>query len=266
LASWPELTEELDRWRDAGATATFWWRDDDAVDATPQLDALLKHAGKIPIALAVAPGLATQELAEKLAKHASVVVLQHGWRHDDHTSGGNNEYPASRSMEEVSRELADGRCKMAALFGSQAMPVFVPPWHGFEPCFLPLLWSHGLTGISRKGPRASPFAAEGVLQVNAHMAPIKWSTPPSFGGDDLYLDQVIDHLRGRRLGTYDAAEATGLLTHHLVQNDQSYVFIARFVALVSRHPACIWMNATTLFLCRSAADEAGKIPEISADR
>jgi hypothetical protein len=255
VAGWAELSEELDRWHDAGATASFWWRDDDAADDTTQLDVLLKHAGAIPLALAVIPGLATRTLAERLAKHASAVVLQHGWRHKNHASGGNNEYPASRSMEEVSHELADGRRVLTALFGPQAIPVFVPPYHGFDDCFLPLLRRNGLAGISRKGPRPGLFAAEGILQVNAHMSPIKWGAPPSFADDDLYLSQIIDHLRGRRLGRYDATEATGLLTHHLAQNDRSYAFISRFVAVVSGHPACVWMNATTLFLMHVAAND-----------
>ena len=29
-AGWPDLTAELDRWGEAGRTATLWWRDDDA--------------------------------------------------------------------------------------------------------------------------------------------------------------------------------------------------------------------------------------------
>lgn len=252
MSAWARLVEELDRWRDAGATATFWWRDDDAVDDTPQLDVLLQHAGAIPLALAVIPGLATRNLAQRLAKHPSVVVLQHGWRHENHAPGGNNEYPDGRSMEEVSEELADGRQLLTALFGRQAIPVFAPPWHGFDPCFLPLLKRNSLTGISRKGPRPGLFAAEGVFQANAHMAPIKWSAPPSFGNDEFHLDQVIDHLHGRRLGRYDATEATGLLTHHLVQDDRSYAFISRFVAVVSEHPACAWMDAKNIFALHAA--------------
>ncbi len=255
MAGWLELTEELDRWQEAGATATFWWRDDDAVDDTPQLDVLLKHAGTIPLGLAVMPGLATRELATRLAKHASVAVLQHGWRHDNHAPSGNSEYPASRSMADVSRELADGRRVLTTLFGPQAIPVFAPPWHGFDAGFLPLLGRNGLIGISRRGPRPALFAADGIVQANAHVAPIVWSSPPSFGADDLYLDQIIDHLRGRRLGRYDTTEATGLLTHHLVQDDRSYAFIARFVALVSEHPACAWRDATSMFSLPAAADE-----------
>jgi hypothetical protein len=247
MSPWAKLVDELNRWYDGGARATLWWRDDDAVDYTPQLDTLLKHAGAIPLALAVIPGLATQGLAARLAEHQSVVVLQHGWRHANHAPDGHDEYPASRSLAEVSQELVDGRGRLAALFGPQAIPVFAPPWHRFAASFLPLLARNGFIGISRKGPRPDRFAAEGVFQANAHMAPITWSRPPSFGEDELYLDQIITHLRGRRLGHHDATEVTGLLTHHLAQNDRSYAFIARFVAIVSEHPACIWVCLRDLF-------------------
>jgi len=252
MTGWPELTGELDRWHDAGATATFWWRDDDAVDDTLELDVLLQHAGEIPLAMAVVPGMATRELAVRLAKQASVVVLQHGWRHHNHTPG--NEYPASRSSEEVSRELADGRRLLTALFGPLAIPVFVPPWNSFDACFLPLLRSNGLTAISRKGARPGLFAAEGVLQANAHVAPIKWNTPPSFGNKEDYLAQIIYHLRGRRFGSYDATEATGLLTHHLAQNDRSYEFISRLISVISQHPAGKWLDGRDVFFSDQGAE------------
>ncbi len=245
MASWRELSEELDRW-DAGA-ATFWWRDDDACDATRKLDILLRHAVTIPLALAVIPGLATRGLVERLAEHASVVVLQHGWLHTNHAPPGRNEYPASRALDEVSQELADGRLRLAELFGSQAMPVFAPPWHGFDACFLPLLRRNGLIAISRKGPRPGVFAAEKLGQVNAHVSPIKWSIPPSFEEDEFYIEQIIDHLRGRRLGRYDTAEPTGLLTHHLLQDDKSYEFITRFAKVIAEHPAAVWMDARNIF-------------------
>jgi hypothetical protein len=247
VASWPELSQELDRWHAAGATATFWWRDDDAADDTPQLDVLLRHAGEIPLALAVVPDLASKELAAKLANRASIVVLQHGWRHHNHSPGGKSEYPATRPMADVSRELVEGRRVMTALFGRQAIPVFSPPWHGFDACFLPLLRQAGLTALSQKGPRPALFAAQGVLQANAHVAPIKWSIPRSFAEDEIYLEQVIDHLRGRRLQAYDASEATGLLTHHLEQNDRSYDFISRLIDVISHCPAGKWINGRDVF-------------------
>jgi len=60
--------------------------------------------------------------------------------------------------------------------------------------------------------QVNPVIPEVVLQANAHVAPIKWNTPPSFGNKEDYLAQIIYHLRGRRFGSYDATEATGLLT------------------------------------------------------
>lgn len=260
MAGWSALTEELDRWRDAGMTATFWWRDDDAVDDTAELDVLLDRFGRLPIALAVIPGLATPKLAAKLAQYASVSVLQHGWRHANHATAGTSEYPAHRAVEDVSRELSEGRRILMALFGRQTMPVFAPPWHGFDARFLALLRPNGLIGISRKGPRPGRFATEGVVQANAHVAPIEWSNPPAFAGDELYLDQIIDHLRGRRLGRYDMTEATGLLTHHLAQNDASYSFIARLVGTVSEHAAGRWTKAKDLFSAQTVAEPMSSGP------
>lgn len=254
MATWLQLREELDHWHQAGLQATFWWRDDDAVDDTPRLDILLRHAGPVPLALAVIPEQATGRLAKRLSSCNSVVVLQHGWRHVNHAPSGYNEYPASRDVGEVSQELANGRRVLTALFGPQMIPVFAPPWHGFDSCFLPLLRRNGIIGISRKGPRPAAFAAQGLFAANAHIVPIKWTDPPSFEGDDLYLNQVIDHLRGRRGKLYDAAEPTGLLTHHLAQNAESFEFISRFVEIVSEHPSATWVDARNVFAPHTASD------------
>jgi hypothetical protein len=247
MSGWNALSAELDLWSETGSTATFWWRDDDAVEATPELDVLLRCAGSIPVALAVIPARADRGLAERIRDEGSVVVFQHGSSHTDHSAGGNNEYPATRSPRDVSDELVHGRAALSELFGDQALPVFAPPWHGFDESFLPLLPRNGLSGISRKGPRASAFAAPGLRQTNAHVSPIRWSTPPGFADDDAYLVQLVDHLRGRRKGHYDPDEPTGLLTHHLVQNAQSYAFIARLVELVGDHPSAAWLSARKFF-------------------
>src|SRR3954471_6826472 len=80
-ADWPELVSELDCWGEAGRIAKLWWRDDDAVAATPELAALLRLAGATPMALAVIPALATADLAASLRDVPCSAVLQHGWRH-----------------------------------------------------------------------------------------------------------------------------------------------------------------------------------------
>jgi hypothetical protein len=245
MSPWAALREELDRWHDSGSVATFWWRDDDAADMTPELEILLRVAGALPLALAVIPGQATSNLADRLGHVATIAVLQHGWRHVNHAAYGRSEYPAERSDSDVLREFSEGRRILTDHFGSQAIPIFAPPWHGFDDRFLSLLKEGGLAGISRKGPRAAAFAAEGVAQVNAHVSAITWSVPPAFGGEDHFLRQLVDHLRGRRTGTYDAAEPTGLLTHHLVQDTASYIFITRLIEVTQKHPAGEWIDVRT---------------------
>jgi hypothetical protein len=209
MRAWEKLAKELDCWGESGAIAKFWWRDDDAVAPTNQLEALLRCAGSTPLALAVVPGLATFAIADRLRDHTSVVVLQHGWRHANHALEGNSEYPKIRPEKDVARELVDGRNRLAEFFGAQALPVFVPPWHGFDACFLPILRPSGLTAISLKGPRSGAMSVEGVFQANAHVSPIMWANPPSFGEDDIYLDQLIDHLSMRRLGLVRPGRANG---------------------------------------------------------
>ncbi len=129
-AGWPDLVDELDRWGEAGRVAPLWWRDDDAVAATPQLDALLALAGEVPLALAVIPARARFELADALARRPRVAVLQHGWRHANRAAGGRkSEYPEGRPAGVVGAEIAAGQARLKAMFGPRALPVLVPPWN-----------------------------------------------------------------------------------------------------------------------------------------
>jgi hypothetical protein len=81
---WSVLVDEIDNWAQIGAAATFWWRDDDAITDTCQLDDLLACAGQTPVALAVIPNLVDRSLSKRIASCRSVTVLQHGWRHANH--------------------------------------------------------------------------------------------------------------------------------------------------------------------------------------
>jgi hypothetical protein len=244
---WALLADELDRWAQAGAIATFWWRDDDAIADTEQLDCLLNCAGQVPVALAVIPNLADRSLAKKLARYPSVSVLQHGWEHTNHaTEGDNSEYPAGRSEKEVAREFSVGLHLLNDLFGAQSLPVFAPPWHGFDESYLSLLAQAGLKAISQSGERTYPCVS-GLAVSNIHCVPILWSEPPSFGSEEDCLCTILDHLQGRRLGRFDVSEPTGVLTHHLVQDARSYAFMAKLAATVSQHPAAQWLDAREVF-------------------
>jgi hypothetical protein len=246
--TWLSLLDELDRWADAGATASFWWRDDDATSDTRQLDALLACAGDTPVALAVIPELAENSLTVKLEHHPTVTVLQHGWRHANYALENRpSEYPPGRNPDEVAGEFSKGVQRLESLFPTQYLPVFAPPWHGFDESYLLLLRQAGLRAISRAKPRTCP-AVSGLRVSNVHCVPIRWSDPPSFGPDEMYLDQLVNHLEGRRQGRYDADEPTGVLTHHLAQNARSWEFMAKLRATVAEHSAACWLDARDIFL------------------
>ena len=72
MVKWPDLMAEFDCWEEAGKVATLWWRDDDAVAPTARLGRLLSTAPGVPLALAVIPADAQQELAQWLAQHAAI--------------------------------------------------------------------------------------------------------------------------------------------------------------------------------------------------
>lgn len=245
--TWSELAAELDDWALAGRRAEFWWRDDDAVADTPELDQLLSCAGPTPVALAVIPGLVETSLPNKLGQHPAVTVLQHGWRHHNHAAEGpNSEYPAGRDLRHVATEFADGRRRLSEYFPDHYIPVFAPPWHGFDDSYVLALQSAGLSAFSRKGAR--PAATLGELNLtNIHCVPILWTDPPSFDDDATYLRALLDHLRGKRNGVLDPDEPTGVLTHHLVQNARSYEFMSRLSQMIWDHPAATWLDARQIF-------------------
>jgi hypothetical protein len=253
-AGWPDLTDELDRWGEAGRVATLWWRDDDAATATASLDRLLSIAGDVPIALAAIPAAADQGLRQRLTRSSRStkpprwIILQHGWRHANHAARGKkSEFPPGRSRRSVASDLAAGRARLIALFEDRALAVLAPPWNHFDGSFLPLLPACGLAAISRIKPRRTARPAPGVAEINVHVDLIAWRDDRRFIGEGAALAGLIGHLRARRLGEVDAEEPTGILTHHLVQDDRTDAFLHRFIAISSAHPATRWLDPVEAF-------------------
>jgi len=253
-AGWSDLVREFDRWGEGGRVATLWWRDDDAVATSCRLDHLVSLAGDVPISLAVIPGAAHLELApwvtdlSRSRKAPRLAVLQHGWRHTNYAvDGKKNEFPPERSCRAVRSELIEGRDRLAALFGTHVLPVLAPPWNRFAPCFLPLLAACGLRAISRLKPRHTPWPWPGIGETNVHIDLVAWATTRGFIGEQAALGGIIGHLQARRLGEVDAEEPTGILTHHLVQDDAADTFLRRLVATTKKHPATRWLDAAEVF-------------------
>jgi len=249
---WPDLAAELDAWGERGQRATLWWRDDDAVEPTPALDRLIgvSRAQGVPLMLAVVPARAGQPLADRLAEaEVECLPVQHGFAHISHAPNGDRKWElgAHRPLATVLEELARGRARMDALFGSAWLPVLVPPWNRIAPVVVAQLGALGFTGLSAATPRPAPFAAPGVFQVNVHVDIMRWSTPRGFLGTGQALKRLVGYLRARRTGEADPAEPTGLLTHHLAHDEDAWEFLDQLLTALNRHPAVSFIHPRAVF-------------------
>jgi hypothetical protein len=246
---WVALDAELDRWTKGGMVATLWWRDDDAVAPSAELDRLLAIGGAtIPIALAVIPAEATESLAARLSGMPRIFVLQHGYAHRNHRGAGERaaEFGGDRPQSVERDELERGLRRLALLFGDRLVPVFVPPWNRFDESLVATLQALGFTGLSSFGPRQSAGAG-GMVRVNAHVDPIAWRRDRAFLGEEETLARLVRHLAARRTGQVDAAEPTGLLTHHRVHAPDLWNFLGRLADRIARHDSARWLRPDEIF-------------------
>jgi hypothetical protein len=246
-AEWPDLVDELDRCGMAGRVATRWWRDDDAVTATPQLGTLLNLAGDLSVALAVIPALARPELADALSGTPGVGVLQHGWQHRNRAvHGKKSEYPEGRPAALVAAEIGAGRARLKALFGPRAFPVLVPPWNRIAREFLPLLSANGLAGLSTMVSPSGAMVPPGLTVIDVHVDLVAWRGNRGFIGEGSALGSLVEHLRTSRSGDPGATQPIGILTHHLIMDGATAAFLDRLFAVTRAHAACRWANAGEL--------------------
>jgi hypothetical protein len=248
---WQDLENELGEWAAAGRTATFWWRDDDAVEPTPALDrlAVLSDEAAVPCALAVIPKLLAPKLPRALAGHPLVRVIQHGYAHQNHAPPGGRgwELGLHRPSAVVLDELSAGRRALADAFDGAFVPALAPPWNRIDPALYPDLPGIGLCGVSTFRDRARREPAAGLVEVNTHFDLIDWREGRVFRGEAAAGRHIVGHLRRRRLGLADAEEPTGILTHHLATDEAGWRFLAEFMRFIERQKAARWADPATLF-------------------
>lgn len=256
-ASWDDLARECDAWAAQDRIVEMWWRDDDAVADTPDLRRLLAlAAGRAALALAVIPAPLTPGLPAALAQAGGEIgVLQHGFDHRNRAGTGakKSEFPASRPAAEVADALARGRQRLGEEFGPRFRPVLTPPWNRFDERHLSILGDLGYRGLSTYLPRRSKEAAPGLSRVNTHVDVIDWRTLPDaagrrrFLGTGAALGLLTGHLAAKRMGAADDLEPTGLLTHHLVHDTETWIFLGDLLDWCAQRPGIAWRSAADLF-------------------
>ncbi|MEC5289681.1 polysaccharide deacetylase family protein [Aurantimonas sp. C2-6-R+9] len=244
------LLRELDHWVAEGRTVALWWRDDDATQPTPALSRLVAAARdhSAPLALAVIPARMSDALVPSI-DDPLVRVLQHGFAHQNHAAAGERavECGGDRPATAVLDELAVGRARLVAAFGSRFCPVMVPPWNRIEPAIAMALPGHGFVAVSVFGPRSANPAGAGSFAVNAHLDLLTWKGGARFAGRDKLLRLCAERLADRRCGQIDPDEPFGLLTHHLDHDAETWAFLDEILGLLAAHPAVCWTEAGALF-------------------
>lgn len=248
-AAWQGFFNEITRWRDAGRTVEFWWRDDDAARPDPALARLVAMAREksIPLALAVVPVQSVKEIFEGIGPGVS--ILQHGTDHANRANADEKktEFAASEPPGEAIARLAAARARLEAMAGRHFLPVLAPPWNRLPDRLATQLAAAGLRGLSRYGPRMRAQVAPGLCQVNTHVDIIAWRSGRAFIGTEQALAGATKHLAAKRMGTADPAEATGWLTHHAVHDEPAWAFLERLFESTRSLPSVAWRRPEELF-------------------
>ncbi len=225
------------------AKIPIWWRDDDATTATPELEQLLSMARshRVPLGLAVIPKEATADLAQRLADEAQAAVLQHGWRHRNHSppEEKKTELGPHRALDAIGAELGRGHARLTALFPERFLPVLVPPWNRMAESVHEVRRTIGLAGFSAFGP--APIGE--AHWVNTHVDIIDWRTRGPLSRSAAYA--LLAEELERRLG--GDPEPLGILTHHLIHQPASWAFLDELFETIARHPVVAWPPVAELF-------------------
>jgi hypothetical protein len=255
--AWQWLGRELDRWSNAGLRAQFWWRDDDASDSSEALDRLLQLAEErqVPLALAVIPARLQPGLVDSLKNQGLITVLQHGYAHANHAAAGQRKLELGGRLpgDRIASELRLGRQTLALEFGECFVAALVPPWNRIDGAAIEALPELGFSGISTMKARRAAYPAPGLLQVNTHLDPINWRHDSGFLGVYPAIAILVQHLVARRSGYRDIDEPSGILSHHMVQNDATWRFLDNLLQFLSAHPAADFIDARDIWRPRDVS-------------
>lgn len=253
---WDDARRELDCWADTGLTAKFWVRDDDASEITQNLERLRDFATKhnIRIGLAVIPGKVAPNLSDFLGNNArQFYPMCHGWKHVNHNQRKKPaEFGPDRPISSMIVDAESALSIFSGLFGTLKV-IFVPPFNRVTPALIKALPNIGFFGTSlmpnyleRKilqlGSRLNrstaikiPDFSDGP-RIDVHLDVINWRTK-SAQDTRTTVNNLVQQLRGRRLGLLAADKPIGLLTHHLAHNERIWRACDEVIEVLQSHKA-----------------------------
>lgn len=223
---WSPLRSELALWRRSSQELPIWWRDDDAIAATPALDRLatISTETALPIHVAVIPHDITPSLPTLMMQDTMLIPVIHGWKHISHAPAGEKNAEFGHPRAEAAQELTQSLQNLEGQFGNMLVKMFVPPWNRISAELLPALAECGYTGLSTYGTRKALQPVHGLTQINTHIDPIYWRGDRGLVDPDTIIALLVQTLQARRENRTDPREPLGLLTHHLVHTEDVWAF------------------------------------------
>lgn len=240
MTLWQPLRDELARWRDAGRTASLWLRDDDAVAPTPALDrfAGLGRDHGVPVALAIIPARTGPALADRLAGEELIHPVIHGWSHANHAPAAEKkqELGLHRPRDAVLGDLTNGLARLRRFYGDRLTPMLVPPWNRIDPSLLDDLPALGFAGLSVFGHKLGSRPRLAV--VNTHIDIVDSRAGNRCRDHGTLITGLVQELRDAR----DAGDGrpVGVLSHHLVSDEDAFRFLADLFAVAALSSAALW--------------------------
>jgi hypothetical protein len=242
------LTDELERWCEAGLIARLWLRDDDASDASEALARLVQLSDRfqVPMLLAVVPKPATERLRDQVAGHGGLTIAVHGFRHMSHAAPGEKsiELGGERSLADIAEELRFSRQRLSALFGDRLTRILVPPWNRVRADCVAQLPQLGFACLSTFGKAAEAAGTPGLAQLNTHLDIIDWKGTRG-GRDPVWLvAELVRLLSASRAA--GGSEPIGVLTHHLDHDEVAWDFLEALFEATAQHDTVDWKAAADL--------------------
>ncbi|WP_170761494.1 polysaccharide deacetylase family protein [Ruegeria lacuscaerulensis] len=244
IADWRPLETELEIWQAKGLQLPVWWRDDDAATKTPQLETLarLSETLALPVHLAIIPRDSEDVLADYVEIHTNLIPVVHGWAHLNHApfDEKKSEFRLHRPMDAILTDARSGLARLHKLFGGRLCPMFVPPWNRIASDVVQELPGVGYHFISTATPRKTQYPVAGLEQVNTHLDPIDWRGTRGLAAPNALITKTVNLLRDRREGSTDNTEPFGVLTHHLVHDQDIWAFTDDLLRRLLDGPGFAW--------------------------
>jgi anaerobic magnesium-protoporphyrin IX monomethyl ester cyclase len=209
------------------ASRRVYVRDDDVRTRSPRLLRLINLCVQesVPLSLAVVPGSVTDDCVDYLktaqAQHPELFEIhQHGWMHAEHQTAGEEpyEFGPSRTEDAQRADIVSGITRLGRLFDGKTVPLFTPPYDGFDQNTVRILKEQGFKAISlnEESQRSTPA----MRHLPFALDPVKNYHPLEFHGSE--------HIMRRFSLLCHDRPSFGIVLHHETLGDAEFDFLESF--------------------------------------